>query len=174
MNKTENLNQKSSKETKHLSPWLAYPMALIAWEVLPWAISLLTPRYGWTAGRPSIWNLRGLIPVILGTAGLLWGVAAHVAQSPQGIEWELDKSYLLRHGLHTFSRNPMYLSEMILTLGWVIFYGSAAVLIIAVLWFLSFNYYLIPREERILEAHFGDAYREYKKKVRRWLGRVSA
>lgn len=174
MNTPNISNNEQPKRTKFLSPWLAYPMALIVWEVLPWAISLLTPRYGWIGDRPSIWNWLGLIPVLVGTAGLLWGVAVHSAQSPQGIEWELDKSYLLSHGLHTFSRNPMYFSEMILILGWTIFYGSVAVLITAVIAFLSFNYYMIPMEERVLEEHFGDAYREYKKTVRRWLGRIRA
>lgn len=165
-------NSEQPKKTRFLSPWLAYPMALLVWEVLPWAISLLTPRFGWVAGRPSIWNLLGLIPVLIGTIGLLWGVAVHSAASPQGmIEWELDKSYLLRRGMYAFSRHPMYLSEMILILGWVIFYGSIAVLIASVVGFIVFNYYAIPQEERTLEAHFGEAYREYKKKVPRWLGK---
>ena len=170
---TSNLsNSDQPKRTKFLSPWIAYPLALIVWEVLPWAISFLTPRYGWVGGRPAIWNLLGLIPVLFGTTGLLWGVAVHSAASPQGmIEWELDKSYLLRGGMYAFSRHPMYLSELILLFGWVIFYGSIALLIAAVVWFILFNYYAVPNEERILEAHFGDAYREYKKKVPRWFGR---
>jgi protein-S-isoprenylcysteine O-methyltransferase Ste14 len=157
------------KQTKYLSPWLAFPLALIVWEVLPWAISLLTPRYGWISGRPSIWNLLGLIPVLIGTVGLLWGVAVHSAQSLQGIEMELDKSYLLMRGMYAFSRHPMYVSELILILGWVIFYGSIAVLIASIVWFVFFNFYAMPNEEKVLEAHYGEAYREYKKKVRRWL-----
>jgi protein-S-isoprenylcysteine O-methyltransferase Ste14 len=172
MNTTESPNQKSSKRVKFLSPWLAYPLALIVWEGLPWAISLLTPRYGWTLGRPSIWNLLGLIPVLVGTTGLIWGVAVHSAQSSEGIEWELDKSYLLKGGLYAFSCNPMYLSELILLFGWVIFYGSVALLIALVVWFLFFNYYQMPLEERILEAHFGETYREYKNKVPRWFGKI--
>jgi protein-S-isoprenylcysteine O-methyltransferase Ste14 len=165
-------NSEQPKKTKFLSAWLAYPMALLVWEVLPWAISLLTHRYGWTDGRPSIWNLLALIPVLIGTMGLLWGVAVHSAASPQGmIEWELDKSYLLRRGMYAFSRHPMYLSELILISGWVIFYGSIALLVASIAWFLFFNYYAMPQEERILEAHFGDTYREYKKKVPRWFGK---
>lgn len=173
MNTPNISNNEQPKRTKFLSPWLAYPMALLVWEGMPWAISLLSPRYGWTAGRPGIWNLPGLIPVLIGTIGLLWGVAAHSAGSPRGmIEWELDKSYLLTRGMYSFSRHPMYLSELILISGWVIFYGSAAVLIASVVWFVFFNYYAMPNEERVLEARFGEAYREYKKKVSRWFGRT--
>ncbi|HKY53196.1 MAG TPA: isoprenylcysteine carboxylmethyltransferase family protein [Anaerolineales bacterium] len=160
------------KRAKFLSAWFAYPLALLVWWGLPWAISLLTVHYGWTTGRPSLWNLLGLIPVLIGTIGLLWGVAVHAAQSSQGIEWELDKSYLLNRGLYAFSRHPMYLSELILLFGWVIFYGSFALVIVFVIWYLFFNYYAIPQEERILEAHFGEAYREYKHKVPRWFGKI--
>jgi protein-S-isoprenylcysteine O-methyltransferase Ste14 len=172
MNTTENPNREPPKITKFLSPWLAYPLALIVWEALPWAISLLTPRYGWMAGRPSIWNLLGLILVLNGTAGLLWGVAVHSAQSPEGLEWELDKSYLLMRRMYAFSRHPMYLSELILILGWAIFYGSISVLVATVVSFLVFNYYAVPNEERILEAHFGEAYHDYKNRVPRWFGKI--
>jgi protein-S-isoprenylcysteine O-methyltransferase Ste14 len=128
MKTTENPNHEQTKKVKHLSPWLAYPLAIIVWWVLPWAISWLTPRYGWTDGHPNIWNILGLIPVVIGTIGLLWGVAVHSAASPQGIEWELDKSYLLMRGMYTFSRHPMYLSELILLFGWVIFYGNVIIM----------------------------------------------
>jgi protein-S-isoprenylcysteine O-methyltransferase Ste14 len=165
-------NSDQPKKNRFFSPWLAYPLALLVWEGLPWAISYLSPRYGWVAGRPGLWNLIGLIPVLVGTAGLLWGVAVHSAQSPQGIEWDVDKSYLLRRGLYTFSRNPMYLAELMLMLGWVLFYGSIAVLIAFAVWYVFFNFYIIPLEERTLEAHFGEAYREYKNKVRRWFGKI--
>ena len=172
MNTTNIPNDGEGKITKFLSPWLAYPLAFLVWEGLPWAISLLSLRYGWTTGRPGPWNWPGLIPVLVGTAGLIWGVAVHSAQSPQGIEWELDKSYLLRHGLYRFSRHPMYLSELTLLLGWVIFYGSAAVMIAWAIGWVLFNFYAIPQEERVMEAHFGETYSEYKKQVPRWLGRI--
>lgn len=159
------------KRVKFLSSRLAYPLALMVWWILPWAISLLTRRYGWTVGRPGLWNLLGLVPVVVGTIGLIWGVAIHSAQSPQGIEWKLDKSYLLKNGFYAFSRNPMYVAELILMFGWVIFYGSVAVLIAWAVWWAFFHFYIVPQEERVMEASFGEVYLEYKKKVPRWLGR---
>jgi protein-S-isoprenylcysteine O-methyltransferase Ste14 len=64
----------------------------------------------------------------------------------------------------------MYLSELTLLLGWVIFYGSVAVLVAFVAWLVLFAFYAMPGEERALEAHFGEAYRAYKVAVPRWLG----
>jgi protein-S-isoprenylcysteine O-methyltransferase Ste14 len=173
MNTTDSSKQKQPQKARVLPLWQACPLALFVWGVLPWAISLLTPHYGWAVGRPGTWNLLGLIPVVVGAAGLFWGMSAHTIHFPKlGIDWEPDKSYLLRNGLYAYSRNPMYVAELILMLGWVIFYGSIAVLIALLAWYVLFNYYQIPLEERILEAHFGDVYREYKSEVPRWLGNV--
>jgi protein-S-isoprenylcysteine O-methyltransferase Ste14 len=159
------------KSPKFLPLWQAYSLALFVWDVLPWTISLLARRFGWAAGLPGLWNWLGLVPVLAGTAGLMWGLSVH-SRSPEGIEWELDRSYLLKGGMYSFSRNPMYLSELILLFGWVVFYGSIPVLIGLLAWGLLFNFYQIPLEERVLEARFGETYRRYKSKVRRWFGRV--
>jgi protein-S-isoprenylcysteine O-methyltransferase Ste14 len=79
---------------------------------------------------------------------------------------EMSKTYLLSQGAYRFSRNPMYLSELTLLLGWVIFYGSAALLIAFVVWWAFFNFYQIPQEERVLEASSGETYLEYKHRPR--------
>jgi protein-S-isoprenylcysteine O-methyltransferase Ste14 len=173
MNTMDHPNQNPTKEARILSLWIVYPLAFFVWFVLPWAVSLIGHRYGWEAGRPGIWNLHGLILVLVGTLGLIWGISAHTSRSLKvGVDWEFDKNYLLINGLYAYSRNPMYVAELILMVGWAIFYGSISVLVALVVWLLFFNFYQIPKEEHILEAHFGDAYREYKRNVPRWLGWV--
>jgi protein-S-isoprenylcysteine O-methyltransferase Ste14 len=82
------------------------------------------------------------------------------------------QSYLLQRGMYGYSRHPMYLSELILLFGWITFYGSVALVVAFVIGYLFFNYYAMPQEEHILEAHFGEAYREYKSRVRRWFGKI--
>jgi protein-S-isoprenylcysteine O-methyltransferase Ste14 len=166
-------NQNPTKEIKVLSLWIVYPLACLVWGILPWTVSLIGHRYGWETGHPGTWNLLGLILVLIGTAGLIWGISAHTSRSPQvGVDVEFEKNYLLRNGLYAYSRNPMYVAELILMWGWVIFYGSIAVLIALIAWALFFNFYQIPKEERSIEAHFGDVYREYKGRVPRWLGKA--
>jgi protein-S-isoprenylcysteine O-methyltransferase Ste14 len=65
----------------------------------------------------------------------------------------------------------MYVAGLLAWLGWTLFYGSPAVLIgLALLWAL-FTFRVIPREERQLEDLFGEEYLDYKRTVRRWLGR---
>jgi len=160
-----------NRQPKRIPRWLAYVLFAIIWGVLPWAVSLLSPRYGWAAGRPGFWNLLGLIPLLAGIAGSFWALALHFAQSGEGLDWEPDKSYLLRRGPYAFSRNPMYLFELLLLFGWVLVYGSVAVFIAFLAWWALFIFVQVPQEERSIEARFGGVYREYKSRVPRWFGK---
>jgi protein-S-isoprenylcysteine O-methyltransferase Ste14 len=139
----------------------------------PWVISWLAPRYGWAAGYPGPWNLIGLVPVAVGIAGLIWCVALHVAQSPEGMEMALAQGYLLTRGPYALSRHPTYLSILTLLFGWVIFYGSVAVFIAFVAGCVFFTC-AAAGEERALKARFGEAYLAYKNKVPRWFGKTRA
>src|SRR5512139_1226889 len=114
MKSTDNSKQEHSKKVRILPRWLAFAMAFIVWCVVPWAISLLTPHYGWVSDRPGFWNLLGLILVAAGIAGFLWAFGLHFTEAPQGVEWKITQSYLLKHGPYAFSRNPMYLSELVI------------------------------------------------------------
>jgi protein-S-isoprenylcysteine O-methyltransferase Ste14 len=141
------------------------------WGLLPWLVALLTPRYGWKAGSPGYSNLLGLIPLAVGLAGSLRSLHLHARRSVRGIDMEPDKNYLLKDGPYAYSRNPMYLSELTLLFGWGLLWGSIAVLILFAAWWAFFVFYQVPREERIIEGHFRDSYREYKSTVPRWFGR---
>jgi protein-S-isoprenylcysteine O-methyltransferase Ste14 len=154
-----------------------YPLLVIA---LPWAVSLMAPRYGWTENGLSAWNWLGLALVAAGLAGLAWVFGTMFAQFPRLPEVvELDEGehfltatahILITHGPFALSRNPMFLSGLIVWLGWAIFYGSIAVGIAILLFGAFSNYLKVPQEERGLEARFGDEYRAYKRRVPRWLG----
>jgi len=65
----------------------------------------------------------------------------------------------------------MYVSGLFVWLGWVIFYGSPAVLAGFLLLWIIFSLRVIPSEEGQLEGLFGEDYLEYKRTVRRWFGK---
>jgi len=145
------------------------PLVLV---VAPWGLSLLAPRYGWVAGRPSLLNLFPLILVVPGIACIIWSIALHWRQAPEGWELETTPKYLLTRGPYQFSRNPNYLCVLVILLGWALFYGSIVLLIVCVIWWVVLNYVGVPWEERGLEARFGETYLQYKSKVPRWLGKT--
>ena len=76
---------------------------------------------------------------------------------------------IVRAGPYRFSRNPIYLSFILVALGlsvwlndlWLFVTLFPAVGFIAAV--------VIPREERFLERNFHDQYSSYKATVRRWL-----
>jgi protein-S-isoprenylcysteine O-methyltransferase Ste14 len=169
--------------------WLSLFLSLVIFLVLipivhgavPWAISSLMPRYGWTDGHPGLWNLLGLIPVVLGGAMLIWILVVAIADTPQRVELKLEvdhsipiatPSFLMRRGPYAFTRNPMYVAELALWLGWAIFFGSLGLLLGFVLGFELLNFLVLPREERGLERRFGALYLQYKNSAPRWLGKT--
>lgn len=159
-----------SKRARWLRPTLLIPLGLGVHVLLPWAISLITPRYGWADGRPGVSNVIGLIPVAMGLGMIAWGLSLHFVRATGVVQWEGTPRYLLLKGPYRFSRNPMYLLELVMWLGWAIFYGSIAVLIAFILWWVFFAFIQIPTEERQLEARFGESYLQYREKVPRWFG----
>jgi len=78
-------------------------------------------------------------------------------------------STLVQTGIYRFSRNPMYLAlvSIIISLGFYL--GDLLTLSVVPVFILYLQYLQIIPEEEALEEKFGDEFREYKSKVRRWL-----
>jgi protein-S-isoprenylcysteine O-methyltransferase Ste14 len=78
-------------------------------------------------------------------------------------------SSLVTDGIYRFTRNPMYVSVLLILIAWAIFLSSAWALVGPVVFVLYMNRFQIKPEEWALAAMFGMAYAEYKGRVRRWL-----
>ena len=78
-------------------------------------------------------------------------------------------SALITIGPYRFSRNPGYVSLTMLYAAIGFFVNSLWVLLMVVPAVTVVHFGVIKREERYLEARFGDEYREYKETVRRWV-----
>jgi protein-S-isoprenylcysteine O-methyltransferase Ste14 len=76
---------------------------------------------------------------------------------------------LVTAGPYRISRNPIYIGYVILQIGIAFLKGSAWLLATLVPVLVLLDRLVIAREERYLEATFGDAYRTYRARVRRWL-----
>lgn len=75
---------------------------------------------------------------------------------------------LVTGGPYAHSRNPMYLGHLIFSLGLVLTFKSP---VAAGLMFIRTVYFTerVLRDEDRLAAHFGDNYRGYTERVKRWI-----
>jgi protein-S-isoprenylcysteine O-methyltransferase Ste14 len=88
----------------------------------------------------------------------------HTAVDPRG-----EVATIVASGPFRYTRNPMYLSLLVLYLGGMLAFRLtwAAVLFVPV--FLALHFGVIIPEEKHLEDAFGGQYRLYRQRVRRWL-----
>jgi protein-S-isoprenylcysteine O-methyltransferase Ste14 len=153
-----------------LAPLLPPLLFLLAHVAAPRELSRLSRRHGWVDGRPGPWNRLALGLVAAGLAGAVWAMGQHYQSSPRSFRELRPPQKLLTPGVYAFSRNPLYLFELLVWFGWALFFGSLPVLIGFLAWFALFGFVAVPWEERDLERRFGEAYRQYKQVVPRWLG----
>jgi len=76
---------------------------------------------------------------------------------------------LVTSGIHGHSRNPIYVGLFLLYAGIGVAARSPWVLILTLPLAVTLRYGVVAREEAYLERRFGDAYRDYKARVRRWV-----
>jgi protein-S-isoprenylcysteine O-methyltransferase Ste14 len=130
-------------------------LALQRW--LPGAIVLLGP-----------WRWLGLVPFI---GGLAFGIAAArlFAKHKTTIKPGDISTHLLTAGPYRISRNPIYVGMVLVLFGVAMMLGSVTpwLLVPAFIWLIHRN--VIPVEEAMMAASFGEEYREYCAYVRRWL-----
>lgn len=155
----------------HIDPWRLYRRRLIppAWLLL-WAAAM------WAVNRwlPLVPDLvpggRWLGPVLI-VAGLGIEGSATLAfrrHRTNVIPFQ-PSTVLLTTGLYRFSRNPIYLGMTLTLLGWGLVLGSLGALLLVPLFPLWIERLFIRTEEAMLEDQFGDAYRAYAARTRRWL-----
>lgn len=72
-------------------------------------------------------------------------------------------------GIYHSTRNPMYLSLMMIYLGLSCLIGNWWNIILLPLLFLIIQEYIIKKEEKYLVRRFGQEYIDYSHRVRRWI-----
>ena len=87
----------------------------------------------------------------------------------QWIDFYETTNRLVTDGPFRFSRNPVYLSGVILSLGIAVLLGSLITLVFPIALLLILDRLYIPIEEDRLETEFGKEYLEYKQRARRWI-----
>jgi len=76
---------------------------------------------------------------------------------------------LVAAGPFAFSRNPIYLGEVMALVGAGISYNRLWLVLAAPLFAVAVTRLAIEREEAYLDRRFGSAFADYRARVRRWL-----
>ncbi len=126
----------------------------------------------------SAWfRLKLASPAEMIAGGIVFAVGAYFAVSSiprhkkggTNIEPWKPTTTVFTDGIYGRSRNPIYFGMLLGFAGIAIGAGSTASLAVLVVFWAILQFYVIAREERYLEAKFGQQYRDYKNTVRRWV-----
>ena len=141
----------------------------VFWAVLVaagYGLDWLVPLPFLPDGFPAVWTGLGVF-----IAGLLLaGVAiASFRRAGTEIGTHTPTQHIVDTGIYGLTRNPIYLGAHIGLLGAAIGFDSLWILAMIVPFYLVIRHGVVGREEAYLERCFGDAYLDYKRRVRRWI-----
>ena len=143
-------------------PPLVFIAALgIGW-FLNWLIPLLLPSPLYAV------RIAGGILILAGSALGFWGVHA-LHRAGTAVRPNRPVSSLVTDGPYRYTRNPLYIGLTADYLGITLSTGVLWLLVTLVPGLAVMHWIIVRREEQFLEAKFGDAYRDYKARVRRWI-----
>jgi len=117
---------------------------------------------------PPLWNLIGLLPLLLGIFINLVADRAFQAASTTVKPFE-ESSALLTDGVFRITRNPMYLGFVLILLGIAILLRSLSPYLIIIVFVYLIQKVYISTEEKMLAEKFGTDWQKYRQITRRWL-----
>jgi len=115
--------------------------------------------------------LRWIVASCLILVGVALAVAAirNFSRASTPVPTNEPTRALVTAGIHRWTRNPIYVGFFLVYVGIAVAACSPWVLILVLPLAITIRYGVVAREEAYLERRFGDAYRDYKTRVRRWL-----
>lgn len=141
------------------------PPALMLYSVIGMVgFYFLIPGYN---AFPKPYNWMGFI---VSVAGFMLMGKVREAFREHGNPVEIRQpNKLITDGAFSWSRNPMYLGMLLMLCGFTIVSANLLNWVFPVMFIAIVRKIFISQEEVLLLATFGDDYRDYAKRVRRWI-----
>ena len=144
---------------------------------IPGAILLATQdsKFASELASPTqVWFWLASLAAIIGLALSAWTVKLFI-KFGQGTPapWDPPKRLVIQ-GPYRHVRNPMITGALLMLLAEAILFQSLPIAMWMAVFFLGNAIYFPLIEEKGLEQRFGDEYREYKTRVRRWIPQLRA
>jgi protein-S-isoprenylcysteine O-methyltransferase Ste14 len=152
-----------SKDTPNVMscPPLVFFGALGVGFLLNWLLPI--PSYASESSR-----IIGGILGFTGTSLGVWG-AYTLHRAGTAVRPDQPVTALVTRGPFRYSRNPLYVALTTIYVGIMITCGEWWPLATLVPALALVHWRIVRREEQFLEGRFGDEYRAYKARVRRWI-----
>jgi len=160
MNSTEPQVSNTTLTTMKIHP----PLLAGALLLITLALHFMLPEER-TVGREQF---IGLLFVALGAGLSSFAAAIFQARETTRKPWGEPTAFVAQPP-YTWTRNPMYLGLAAALFGLAIFFGSIVMLLAPAVFFAVIDRMVIPREEETMERLFGQEYRDYTYRVRRWI-----
>lgn len=143
------------------------PAVTLVVGVLMWALAR------WLPALDFAMPLRGVLASVLAIAGFALVVACALQFRRAGTTVNpmapTKASALVDTGFYRFSRNPIYLGDALILVGWGLWLANVASLAAIAVFVAYLNRFQIAPEERALRAAFGAEFDAYRARVRRWV-----
>ena len=145
-----------------IRPPLAWGLAIIVGLALHW----LVPLPFMPAHLPVGW-----IGAVIFVLAIALGVSSVITMTKAGSNVPTNRptTTIVERGPYRVTRNPIYLGMFLGQIGLAVAFNSVWLLLTLVPFALVIRYGVVAREEAYLECKFGDVYRGYRSRVRRWL-----
>jgi len=137
----------------------------------PLLVGWLVDRYvtGWASGVDATWRYGVAVVLAVLAVGFAPGALHLFRRAGTPAEPWHPTTAIVTTGIYRITRNPMYVGMTLLYAGIAVAVDSLVALALLPLTLIVIQVGVIRREERYLEARFGDDYRGYKARVRRWI-----
>ena len=110
----------------------------------------------------------GALVFAFALALLVWAIAA-MTRGGSNVPTNRPTTTIVHGGPYRFTRNPIYLAMALGLIGLAIAFNTLWLLLVSVPFGLVIRYGVVAREEAYLERKFGNVYRCYRSRMRRWL-----
>jgi protein-S-isoprenylcysteine O-methyltransferase Ste14 len=146
-------------------PWP--PLLLAATLIGGWVLGQHVPL-GWPGQDDPAARIVGLGFGVVGSALAAWAVMT-LMRHRTTVMPHSTATALVTDGPYAWRRNPIYLGEVFMLFGVAELTKNVWFVILAFVFALLLTYLQILPEERHLASRFGDAWRDYAEKTRRWI-----
>ena len=145
-------------------PPLLFVLPLLATTMLP-------ARLGWPIIQEgaTVLTLGAVLALATGVAIGLASVASFRTANTTILPAGRPTTAIVGRGPYGFTRNPMYLGMALAYFGLALLLNNGWALALLPIVLVVIDRAVIRREERYLTAKFGQPYRDYCNRVRRWL-----